>query len=1098
MSKENVTRRLSIYINDKEVVNSLGGIEKAKRAANAQLKNLIKGTEDYDKRSADLKKTLADLETAEKEFKEELYGTNSALEVSKNSLEGVEKRMKEVEKELRQLDTTSEDYQKRVAELREEYAKLESQQTEYTDNIRVTEKAHEVSRNSLAGIGKEISRVRREMDELDSTSGDYRQEVARLQAEEKALTVQQDKMKEEIHGTAEEATSAREALGNMFTGLLSGNLMLAASGLGSIRAGIVATTKSAWAFIATPIGMTIAALAGIALATKEWFDYNNEVARANKETAAITKLAGQELDDARVRATALSKSFNKDYDDVLKAAKALVNEFNISYTEAFQRIEDGFIKGGAASDDFLESLEEYPTFFAQAKFSVSEFQNLINTGIDLGIYSDKLPDAIKEFSLSITEQTKATKDALYNAFGTEFTDNLLQGVKDGTISVRDALYMVSEEAERLGLNAQQSQQLTADLFKGAGEDAGGALKIFNAVNKSLVNQNRAYTDVEQSARDLAQSERDLAAARDKALKTDGFERWKNRLLGIWNDVKKGFYDTVSYIVNSDEDIAKRNQKLLNEQFSSDAVKAFEDYHARRKKTLEKYAKDNKKSISDVYDFEAIRLEKINALVRDYRNIVKNKRYADDAELTAINKKYHAAIEAIKSYKNEEKEVNNKNSQEEIEAAAAAEKEKEKQRKKASAQRLKELEKEAKEARSLWIKSEMAYYDADKEISALLKKSAAEREQWRISDGEREDAQISARWDAEIEKYKEHTERKAELEAAKESELYQARTLRAEESAKRIREIEQANEQERLQRLFTNAQYLEEFERENQMKREIAAVEQSKLSEEEKGKQIELIKQKYAEREMQSGVALVDFYKNLELQKVKWSELGEKQKLALVKQGLNAAAELFPEGSAAWKVTKIAEAVINTRQAAIAAYDSVVGIPVVGPVLAPIAAAAALKMGYDQVRAITNTKIPKPKKFFYGGYTGSNVKFGDQYGGVTQVDAAGNQFHKMEYAIPEWMMKKPAVARTAEWLEAVRTGKTAAESTTPALTAANTGTAVPIKDNTNAALLVAINRLNANLENGIATNMHFGYEEVDKLEKMKKEMERSKNNGKLNT
>jgi hypothetical protein len=27
------------------------------------------------------------------------------------------------------------------------------------------------------------------------------------------------------------------------------------------------------------------------------------------------------------------------------------------------------------------------------------------------------------------------------------------------------------EAERIGLNAQQAQQLTADLFRGAGEDA---------------------------------------------------------------------------------------------------------------------------------------------------------------------------------------------------------------------------------------------------------------------------------------------------------------------------------------------------------------------------------------------------------------------------------------------------------------------------------------------------------------------------------------------------------------------------------------------------------------------------------------------------
>ena len=476
MSKENVTRRISIYINDKEVVNSLGGIEKAKRAANAQLKNLIKGTEDYDKRSADLKKTLSDLEAAEKDFKEELYGTNKALEVSKNSLEGVEKRMKEVEKELRQLDTTSEDYQNRVAELtaeyrtleqaqqdytvnlreqvqteeasanslvgvqqrmsaiqtelqgldqshegtaqriaelRGEYATLQTQQEEYTENIRLTERAQEVSRNSLTGIGQEISRVRSEMDALDSTQANYREEIARLRAEEQGLVTQQREMRTEIHGTSEEAGAAQEALSNMFTGLLSGNLTLAASGLGSIRAGIVATTKSAWAFVTTPIGATIAALAGIALATKEWFDYNQEVAKANSETRAITKLADDELDNARIRSQSLANSFEKDQKEVLESAKSLVKQFNISYTEAFDQIEQDMVRGAQANEEYLESVKEYSVFFAQAGFAVKDFTGLLQQAGDDDVFKDKLPDAIKEFTLAVTEQTDAARDALY-------------------------------------------------------------------------------------------------------------------------------------------------------------------------------------------------------------------------------------------------------------------------------------------------------------------------------------------------------------------------------------------------------------------------------------------------------------------------------------------------------------------------------------------------------------------------------------------------------------------------------------------------------------------------------------------------------------
>jgi hypothetical protein len=121
----------------------------------------------------------------------------------------------------------------------------------------------------------------------------------------------------------------------------------------------------------------------------------------------------------------------------------------------------------------------------------------VNSGIDLAIYQDKLPDAIKEFALSVNEQTKGVSDALKNAFGASFTTTLLKGIKDGSISVKQALSLISEEAKRIGLNAQQAQQLTADLFRGAGEDA-GCLKIFEAVRHSIENQIRPLSEAEKT------------------------------------------------------------------------------------------------------------------------------------------------------------------------------------------------------------------------------------------------------------------------------------------------------------------------------------------------------------------------------------------------------------------------------------------------------------------------------------------------------------------------------------------------------------------------------------------------------------------------
>jgi hypothetical protein len=56
-----------------------------------------------------------------------------------------------------------------------------------------------------------------------------------------------------------------------------------------------------------------------------------------------------------------------------------------------------------------------------------------------------------------------------------------------------------------------------------------------------------------------------------------------------------------------------------------------------------------------------------------------------------------------------------------------------------------------------------------------------------------------------------------------------------------------------------------------------------------------------------------------------------------------------------KKIQIAQAIIATLQSAVGAFSSLIAIPIVGPVLAPIAAASALVFGYKQVAAIKRTQ-----------------------------------------------------------------------------------------------------------------------------------------------
>lgn len=74
--------------------------------------------------------------------------------------------------------------------------------------------------------------------------------------------------------------------------------------------------------------------------------------------------------------------------------------------------------------------------------------------------------------------------------------------------------------------------------------------------------------------------------------------------------------------------------------------------------------------------------------------------------------------------------------------------------------------------------------------------------------------------------------------------------------------------------------------------------------------------------------------------------------------LSGLSELLGKETAAGKAAAVASATINTFSSAQKAYDSTVGIPIVGPVLAPINAGIAIAAGIKNVKSILAVKTPK--------------------------------------------------------------------------------------------------------------------------------------------
>tara|TARA_R110001583_G_scaffold166635_8_gene319414 strand:+ start:2651 stop:4603 length:1953 start_codon:yes stop_codon:yes gene_type:complete len=97
----------------------------------------------------------------------------------------------------------------------------------------------------------------------------------------------------------------------------------------------------------------------------------------------------------------------------------------------------------------------------------------------------------------------------------------------------------------------------------------------------------------------------------------------------------------------------------------------------------------------------------------------------------------------------------------------------------------------------------------------------------------------------------------------------------------------------------------------------------------------------------------DIDKKFSKDQVKWSEMTADQQMSIAHSTAGSLSKILGEETAAGKAMAITQATIDTYKGATSAYASMSGIPVVGPALGAVAAAAAIAAGLANVKAITS-------------------------------------------------------------------------------------------------------------------------------------------------
>lgn len=393
-------------------------------------------------------------------------------------IEALKQREKALSEELENGTVTRQEYDKEV-----EIGKVA--QKNYRDEIRTLQK--EIQNNirqqqqqegSLKQLRAELSNATKAYDEMSRTEREGAK-GKELQEHIKAITKELKGAEEETDRFYRNVGNYRNSIveaitgNNQFASSLA-NLMQEGGGtLGGMFQTAITSVKSFGAalmgLMANPAFLGIAGIAGVGVAFKWFYDYNQGIAEATRLTHEFTGLTGDELVSVRNEIQAIADTMGKDYKETLSTVDALMANYGLTAQQSMQVVEDGFASGADLSGDMLNKIQQYAPTFHDAGISADQMVAILQQTRS-GIFSDKGLDIITMASKRIREMSTGTRSAL-EGIGID-VNKVQDDLASGARSTFDVVQEISTKMKNFGADSQQVGSVLKDVFGRQGADAG--------------------------------------------------------------------------------------------------------------------------------------------------------------------------------------------------------------------------------------------------------------------------------------------------------------------------------------------------------------------------------------------------------------------------------------------------------------------------------------------------------------------------------------------------------------------------------------------------------------------------------------------------
>lgn len=393
-------------------------------------------------------------------------------------IEALKQREKALSEELENGTVTRQEYDKEV-----EISKVA--QKNYRDEIRTLQK--EIQNNirqqqqqegSLKQLRAELSNATKAYDEMSRTEREGAK-GKELQEHIKAITKELKGAEEETDRFYRNVGNYRNSIveaitgNNQFASSLA-NLMQEGGGtLGGMFQTAITSVKSFGAalmgLMANPAFLGIAGIAGVGVAFKWFYDYNQGIAEATRLTHEFTGLTGDELVSVRNEIQAIADTMGKDYKETLSTVDALMANYGLTAQQSMKVVEDGFASGADLSGDMLSKIQQYAPTFHDAGISADQMVAILQQTRS-GIFSDKGLDIITMASKRIREMSTGTRSAL-EGIGID-VNKVQDDLASGARSTFDVVQEISTKMKNFGADSQQVGSVLKDVFGRQGADAG--------------------------------------------------------------------------------------------------------------------------------------------------------------------------------------------------------------------------------------------------------------------------------------------------------------------------------------------------------------------------------------------------------------------------------------------------------------------------------------------------------------------------------------------------------------------------------------------------------------------------------------------------